>query len=143
MRHFSTTIDINAPADVVWPVMSNPYRWYEWTPSITSVTQLDGEPFAIGTRVQIRQPKLPPAIWKVTEIVPGRSFTWASSGPGFRTIGHHVVEPTPTGSRVTLSITIEGVLGGLLGSLTKGITERYIALEAKGLKARSESPTSR
>jgi len=143
MRHFSTSIDINAPADVVWPVMSDTYRWHEWTPSITSVTRLDGEAFAIGTRVQIRQPKLPPAIWKVTAIEPGKSFTWESTGPGFRTIGHHVVEPTPTGSRATLSITIEGLLGGVLGWLTAGITARYIAFEAKGLKARSENPAYR
>jgi hypothetical protein len=42
-----------------------------------------------------------------------------------------------------LSLTLEGPFGGLLGWLTKGITERYIAFEAAGLKARSENPAFR
>jgi hypothetical protein len=46
----------------------------------------------------------------------------------------------PPASRATLSLHLHGVLGGILGSLTKGITERYLAFEAKGLKARSENP---
>jgi hypothetical protein len=32
------------------------------------------------------------------------------------------------------------MFGGLFARMTKGITEQYIALEAKGLKARSENP---
>jgi hypothetical protein len=35
------------------------------------------------------------------------------------------------------------MFGGVFARLTKGITERYIALEAKGLKARSENPEYR
>jgi hypothetical protein len=35
------------------------------------------------------------------------------------------------------------VFGGAFGRLTKGITERYLAMEAGGLKARSEYPDFR
>jgi carbon monoxide dehydrogenase subunit G len=143
MRRFSISTDIPAPADRVWQVMSDIDRWHEWTPSIASITRLGGGGFAIGSRVAIRQPKLPPALWTVTAIEPGRSFTWVSTAPGVRVVGHHAVEPTGAGSRATLSLTLEGPLGGLLGWLTKGITERYIAFEAAGLKARSENPAFR
>jgi hypothetical protein len=54
-------------------------------------------------------------------------------------IGVHHIEPTPTGSRVTLSLTYQGVLGRLMGRWTSGITNRYIAMEAAGLKRRSEA----
>jgi len=43
-------------------------------------------------------------------------------------------------SKATLSLRYEGLLGGLLARLTRGITNRYLAMEAKGLKARSENP---
>jgi uncharacterized membrane protein len=140
MRHFSITTDIAAPADRVWSVMSDVEKWHEWTPSITSVTRLDRGPLAVGSQARIRQPKLPPAQWKVTEVVPGRSFTWESVAPGLRVIGHHAVEPMAEGSRATLSIELHGFLSALWWQLTKGITERYVRLEAAGLKARSEDP---
>jgi hypothetical protein len=35
------------------------------------------------------------------------------------------------------------VFGGVFARLTKSITERYLAFEANGLKARSENPTFR
>jgi uncharacterized membrane protein len=143
VKRFSISIDIAAPADRVWQVMSDIDRWHEWTPSITSVKRLDGSPFAVGTRVLIRQPKLPPAFWKVAVIEPGRSFTWVSANPGLRVSGRHSVEPTPTGSRATLAVELEGVFGGLFGRMTKAITERYIGFEANGLKARSENPSYR
>lgn len=137
MRHFSRTIEIAAPPERVWPVMSDIDRWHEWTPSITSVKRLKDEPFAVGTRVMIRQPKLPPALWRITDIEPGRSFTWVSVAPGLRVYGRHRVEAAPGGSRATLGIDIDGALGGLWGWLSRGITERYIAMEAEGLAARS------
>jgi len=143
MRTFSISIDIAAPAERVYDVMSDIERWHEWTPSITSIKRLDSGPLVVGSRAMVRQPKLPPALWQVTAIDPGRSFTWVSTAPGIRTVGHHAAEPTAAGSRATLSIDLQGALGGVLGLLTKGITERYLAFESSGLKARSANPDYR
>ena len=139
MRHFGVSIDIAAPTERVWLVMSDVERWHEWTPSVTSIRRLDNGPFAVGSRALIRQPKFPPALWKITAIEPGKSFTWLNAAPGIRVIARHVVEPIASGSRATLSLEMQGALGGLLGRLTKAITERYLDLEARGLKTRSES----
>jgi len=139
MRRFSITTDIAAPAEHVWQVMSDTDRWHEWTPSVTSIKRLGGGPFAVGSRVVIRQPKFPPALWKLTAIEPGRSFTWISVAPGLRVVAHHRVESLAAGSRATLSLDLQGIFGGVFGRLTKDITERYLAFEAKGLKARSEN----
>jgi uncharacterized membrane protein len=137
------TVDIAAPADRVWAVMSDVERWHEWTPSITSVTLLRKRALAVGSRALVRQPKFPPALWRVTEVVPGRSFTWVSVAPGLRVIGRHAVELTVNGTRAVLTLELQGMVGGLWGRLTRGITERYIASEAAGLKARSEDTTVR
>lgn len=143
MRHFRIETDVAAPAERAWQVMSDVERWPEWTPSVTGVRRLDQGPLVVGSRAVIRQPGFPPALWKVTAIEPGRSFTWASTGPGFRAVGHHVVEPTAAGSRATLTLALEGLLGGVWGRLTRNVTERYIGQEARGLKARSEDAAYR
>ena len=140
MTKFTISIDIAAPAERVWQVMSDIDRWHEWTPSITSVKPLGAGALAVGSRVLIRQPRLPPAVWKVTSIEPDRSFSWVSVAPGLRVVGHHQVEPANAGSRATLSLELGGIFGGLFGRMTKDITERYIAYEANGLRARSENP---
>jgi hypothetical protein len=48
------------------------------------------------------------------------------------------VEAIPAGSRATLSISYAGLLGGVVSRLTSALNDRYLALEAAGLKARSE-----
>jgi uncharacterized membrane protein len=139
----STTIEIAAPTQRVWEVMSDPERWHEWTPSIRRVKLFGGGPLAVGTRAMIRQPKLPPALWTVTALEPGRSFTWVSVAPGLRVVASHVVEPTGDGSRAVLSIEFHGLFGRVWGRMSRAITERYLALEATGLEARSENPDFR
>jgi uncharacterized protein YndB with AHSA1/START domain len=143
MLEFKTTTDIPAPPNRVWQVMSDVDHWHEWTPSITKVQRLRGAPLEVGTKALVRQPKLPPALWKVTAIEPGKSFTWVSSAPGLRVVGYHAVAPTPGGTRATLSLQLHGVFSGIFARMTRAITERYLAFEAKGLKARSENPEFR
>jgi uncharacterized membrane protein len=139
MTHFSITVEIQAPPARVWAVMKDVERWHEWTPSITSITRLDHGPLAVGSRALVRQPKLPPAKWEVTELVDGSGFTWVSRGPGLKVTGRHTVQATQGGSRVTLAIEYSGFFGALLARLTQGLNERYIALEANGLKSQSEA----
>lgn len=143
MRHFQVTVDISAPPERVWDVMRDVERWAEWTPSIERITRVGDAPLAEGSRVVIRQPRFPPAEWTVTTLTPGKGFAWESRGPGFRVTGRHLINAVDGGSRVSLSLDYQGLLGGVLGALTRGVTERYVALEAAGLKARSEDPTYR
>jgi len=119
--------------------MSDPERWHEWTPSVRSIRLLGRGPLAVGKRALIRQPKFRPAVWTVTALDPGRSFVWKSGAPGMWVYGHHSVEPLGAGSRAWLRLHYEGPLGVLLARWTRGITNRYLAYEAKGLKQRSES----
>jgi hypothetical protein len=137
---FSISIDINVPADRVYEVMSDTDRWYEWTPSVKSIKRLDSGPFVVGSRAVVRQPKFPPALWTVTAIDGKSSFTWTSRAPGIRVMAHHSVDGNGDRAVATLSLRYEGLLGKLLARLTRGITNRYLALEANGLKKRSENP---
>ncbi len=104
MTHFSIAVEIQASPDRVWTVLRDIERWPEWTPTVTSIQRLDRVPLAVGSRARIRQPKLPPAEWQVTELDEGRSFTWVTRSPGVRVTARHWVEPKEGGSRVTLSL---------------------------------------
>jgi hypothetical protein len=95
---------------------------------------------ALGSRLQIVQPKVPPAEWTVTALEPGRGFRLFSRSPGATVEANHWVEATGEGhrSRVTVSVTFAGFLGRVIGWMMRGVNERYLAQEAAGLKRRSE-----
>jgi len=139
MNHFDKTIDIQAPPHVVWTVIRDIERWSEWTPTVTSIRVLDSGPLAVGTRALVRQPKLLPAQWQITEIEDGRGFTWIMRGPGVLVTARHRVEAAASGSRAMLSLDFSGLLGPIVAHLTRGLNSRYPALEAQGLKQRAEA----
>jgi carbon monoxide dehydrogenase subunit G len=138
VRDFAITVDIAAPPAVVWAVMRDVERWHEWTTTVTSIKRLDSGPLAVGSRLRIRQPKLPPADWTVTDIVEDRGFKSITRGPGVSVTAHHWIAPVECGSRVTLSIRFSGALGGLIARLTHRLNNDYLAIEAAGLKRRAE-----
>jgi uncharacterized membrane protein len=135
---FETSVDIAAPAAVVWSIMSDVERWHEWTPSVRSIRRLDKGPLRLGSRALVRQPKLLPAVWTVEVLDPERSFTWKSGMPGLWVYGEHSVEPVATGTRAHLSVRFAGPLGLPLGRFLRSLNNRYLGLEAAGLKRRSE-----
>jgi uncharacterized membrane protein len=133
------SIDIEAPAGRVWEILSDAERWPEWTPSVRSVTLHDG-PLRPGATATIDQPRIPTVRWTVTSLTPGRSFTWESGGSGARTVARHDIEPTGDDRcRLTLSVSQQGLVGSVVGRLYRGLTDRYLAMEAAGLKSRAES----
>jgi hypothetical protein len=135
----SVTVDIEATPERVWEVLSDVESWSEWTETVTWVRRLDEGPLRSGSRARILQPKLPETEYVVTELEPGRSFTWVATGPGVTTTARHEVEGLPGGSsRVRLAVEQGGWLGSVMGRFYRGLTDRYLANEAAGLKARAE-----
>ena len=136
----STTVDLAAPPELVWQVLSDVEHWSDWTASVRWVRRLEDGPLRPGSTAKISQPKVPTVDWVVTELDPGRTFTWVSVAPGAVTTARHSVEALPGGgSRVRLSVDQAGMLGSLVGRLYRGLTDRYLAMESAGLKACCES----
>ena len=138
MREFSITVDIAAPPERVWKTISDIERWHEWTASITSIQRLDEGPLKVGSRAQVRQPRLLPARFDVTVLEEGRGFDWRTRSAGVTAVGKHWIEPTATGCRVMLGVAYGGALGWLVARAYADLTRRYLAMEADGLKRRSE-----
>lgn len=139
-----SSIQIDAPAPLVWQIFSDVERWPEMTPSVDRLTALDEAPLAVGRRYRIEQPRFPKLVWEVTALEPGRSWTWVQRSPGGTTLAlHEVVAQGPERTLVRQRIDQRGPIGALVGFLTKRITPRYMEQEAQGLKAMAEAAQRR
>jgi uncharacterized membrane protein len=138
MEHrFSTPC--SAPPDQVWPLFLDLDRWPEMTESITSLRRLDTGPVQVGSEAMVKQPGLPLARWRVTEIDPGHSFIWASANAGVTTIGSHFVTPSGTGSQITLTLGLEGPLGRPMNLVFGRLARRHVTMEMEGFRRTAES----
>ncbi|MFS8096068.1 SRPBCC family protein [Lentzea alba] len=138
MPGLQRSVDIAAPPERVWAVLVDVERWPERIPTVDSVERLDDGPLAVGSRTRLQQPKLSPAVYTVTELTEGSSYTWETKSSGVTVVATHEVEPHPEGSRLTLALTVSGLLAGLGWLMTKSMTERYVETEAASIKAAAE-----
>ena len=90
---------------------------------------------AVGSQTRLQQPRLPTAVWTVTELADGSLYTWESSSPGVIVTAAHVVELHPDGSRLTVS----GPLCGIGWLLTRSLTKRSVDTEAASIKTAAET----
>ena len=98
------------------------------------VTRLDEGTLAVGSRVRVQQPLLITVVWQVTEVDPGRSFTWISVTPGQTSVATHAVRSMGAGtSELRLTLHQSGALSPVLGLMFVNLTRRYLRMEAEGL----------
>ena len=135
---YETTVAIAAPVDRIWSVISDVAAWPEWTASVSAVELLSPQPLRLGSRARVRQPKLPKAVWEVTDLQPGRSFTWVNRSPGMTSTGLHEILGSAADPQVRLAIEQRGPLSFLARPYLR-LTRRYVDTEAAGLKQRCEA----
>jgi hypothetical protein len=145
MKEIRTEIEIAAPVERVWAVLTDLGTYEDWNPFIEHI---EGElrPGA-RLRVRIRPPggramTLSPA---VTDVQPARRFSWLGH-LGVRGIfdGEHMHELEPIGSDRTRYVQREafgGVLVPLVGGVLRKTEEGFRRMNA-ALKARAEGNLS-
>ena len=92
----------------------------------------------MGVRIKILQPKLPPAIWTITESLPDKSLTLEKRSFGLVMLSEHLVVTGNNGTSVTIRISYQGPLASLFYVLTRSLTDRYMMMEIDGLKRECE-----
>jgi uncharacterized protein YndB with AHSA1/START domain len=137
---YRASIDIDAPVERVWDVLMDVERWPDWSPTMTTVKRLESGMFRPGSSARVKQPRLPEAIWRVSVMVPQKSFTWSTRSRGVTTVARHIVaEREEGGTRVGGEIDQTGPLSLLARVFFSGLTKRYLEQEAQGLKQRCET----
>lgn len=136
MAHaYRTSVRVDAPADVVWQILSDVGRMPAWTGAMNRVTLLGPESaIVVGSRVEIEQPGLPAATWEVDGLTEGQGFSWSSSStPGVRTGTAYRITPLAAAApgagaacEVTTAVARSGMLAGLT-DLAAGSRGRELA----------------
>ena len=90
--------------------------------------------------MRLKQPKLPEGTWEITVWDAPSYFEYRPQSGGITIVAGHRVAALEGGrSRLTLTLEMRGVMV-LVGALFyKGLTDRYMALEAEGIKRAAES----
>lgn len=137
---FETSIDINAPQQRVWDVLSDLEAWPRRIDTVEAVELLTPAPPTRGSRVRLKQPKLPEGVWDVTAWDAPSSFEWTQKTGGMTSVAGHRVEALGEGrARLTLALEMRGFLIPVVALFYKGLTNRYMRREAEGMKRASES----
>jgi uncharacterized protein YndB with AHSA1/START domain len=140
MITFTAETSTSASPAQAWRALIDITDWPRWTPSYKSIEQLNDGPVAVGSQARVRQPRLAPAIYQVTEIDEGRNFTWTSEAAGTCTVARHRLVPTVDGgTRIELAAELSGWLAGPVKLILGRRIQRYVNLEANGIKAAAEA----
>jgi polyketide cyclase/dehydrase/lipid transport protein len=137
---FEQSIDIDARQQRVWDVLSDLEAWPRRIETVDAVELLSPAPLGEGSRVRLKQPKLPEGIWEITVWDAPSYFEYRQQSGGVSTVAGHRVEALEEGrSRLTLTLDMRGLLVPVVAVFYKGLTNRYISIEAQGMKRAAES----
>jgi uncharacterized membrane protein len=137
---FEESIDIDAQQERVWEVLSDLEAWPRRIETVDVVELLTPAPMSKDSRVRLKQPKLPEGIWDITVWDAPSYFEWRQKSGGITSVAGHRVEMLEEGrSRLTLSLDMRGPLIPVIGLFYRGLTNRYMTIEAQGMKRAAES----
>ena len=136
---YNLTTTCDAPPDQVWPLFVDVERWPEMTKSVREACRVDSGPLRVGSEAIIKQPRLPRARWRVTELDPGHSFTWENKSGGVTGVGSHIVVTDGPGSKITITLRLHGPLARLVHAFTARLSRRYLSMEIEGFRRTAES----
>ena len=137
---FEESIDIDAQHERVWEVLSDLEAWPRRIETVDVVELLTPAPMSKGSRVRLKQPKLPEGTWDITVWDAPSYFEWCQKSGGITSVAGHRVEMLEEGrSRLTLSLDMRGPLIPVIGLFYGGLTNRYMTIEAQGMKRAAES----
>ena len=137
---FEKAIEIDASQQRVWEVLTDLEAWPRRIETVDEVELLTPAPITKGSRVRLKQPKLGEGIWEVTVWDAPSYFEWTQKTAGITSVAGHRIEAIGEGrARLTLSLDMRGLLILVVALFYKGLTHRYMNLEAEGMKRAAET----
>ncbi|QCX28985.1 SRPBCC family protein [Nocardioides jishulii] len=126
LKHIEHSVDVAAPPEKVWPLVSDLPRLAEWSPQVVKSFVRGGE-IREGTRllnVNRRGLLVWPTRSRVVRYEPGREIAWRIDDN--RTTWSFTLQPTPTGTRLVQRR--EAPKG--LSELSISLTDRFLGGQA-------------
>jgi uncharacterized membrane protein len=140
---FEESIEIHAPKERVWEVLSDLEAWPRHIQTVDVVELLTPSPVGEGSQVRLKQPKLPEGTWDITVWDAPTYFEWQQKSGGMTSVAGHRVEELDGGrSRLTLTLDMRGPLIPIVALFYKNLTDRYMTIEGQGMKRAAESARS-
>ena len=137
---FEKSIDIDAPQQRVWDVLSDLEAWPQRIETVDIVELLTPAPITKGSRVRLKQPKLGEGTWDITVWDAPSYFEWTQKTAGITSVAGHRVEALGAGrARLTLTLDMRGLLIPIIALFYKKLTNCYMNIEAEGMKRAAES----
>jgi len=137
---FEESIDVEAGQQRVWDVLSDIEGRPSHIETVDVVELRTPGPVAEGSRVRLKQPKLPEGEWEITVWDPPSYFEFRQKSGGVTNVaGHRVEALAEARSRLTLSLDMQGLLVPVVALFYKDLTKRYMTIEAQGMKSAAES----
>jgi hypothetical protein len=130
---------INSQPEYIFKVLTEVKNWNQWTKSIIDISLQDTDKLKVGAKIKVRQPKLLPAVWIVTEFSKNKFLAWEKKSIGLKMIANHIIQGYDDGAIVKLQIIYQGFLAAFFYKLTYALTEKYMTMELSGLKNKCES----
>jgi hypothetical protein len=137
----SGSIEIEAPPEVVWDVLTNIEAWPSWNPEVRTAT-VDGELRPYAT---FRWKAGPGTITStIQELDPPNRITWRGSTVGIRAIHVYRLEAGPSGTSVVSEESWAGLpvrlLRGFLGRQLQKSTDAGLQHLKREAERRSSGP---
>ncbi len=121
-EEISASVEIAAPPERVWALVSDPRRMPDWSPQCRKMIVRGKGPVGVGTttiNINRRGILFWPTRAKVKEFVPNERFAFKVAENG--TIWTYELEPTATGTRLTESRRAPHGVSDLSNFLTKNV----------------------
>ena len=137
---FEQAVDIGASQQRVWDVLTDLEAWPQRIETVDVVELLTPAPIGVGSQARLKQPRLPEGTWEVTAWEAPSFFEWRQKASGVTTVAGHRIEALDAGrSRLALTLEMRGLPAELFGRIYRGLTNRYMTLEAEGMRRAAES----
>ena len=130
---FSSSVDIDAPANKVWSLVHRLEEWPTWMPSIKKIEKVSEGPLSVDSKLSVtaKVSKLTVILlMTVTEFVPERSVVMQGKALCTKLTRFYSLEPINGKTKVTIGGEVSGLLAWLARRGGKAVSEE-IAQAAK------------
>ncbi len=135
------TLETTALPENIWTLWADVSGYKEWDDGI-EWAKLNGE-FKVGASGELKPTRGRSAVFTITELVVGRSFSYFTPLPFARLRFQHWMVPTNMGTRLTHSIEVEGPFAWIWAGMLRPIFRPNIAAATRKLARLAERPGDR